>query len=526
MAFSQAIEEVRQLLPRAYVPFFGRFGAWTPIQVKSIPLVRAGRNVVIASPTASGKTEAVVAPVAERIAGQQGRGVACVYIVPTRALANDTWSRIGGPLSDMGLRAVLRHGDRPRLPKDAPDWLITTPESLDSLICKHAGVFANLRAVIVDEIHLIDNTFRGDQVRVLLNRLRALSRAEEFCVHLLSATLAEPAGVASRYVRECDVVVVSGRREIEYEIVRCLQDVWGMCRQKGWKKVLCFCNTRRSVEAVASEIEKLWQPYPVLTHHGSLSRKEREEAEMVMKEAAVAVCVATSSLEVGIDIGDIDVVVLAEIPWSIASLLQRIGRGNRRQGTIQAVAIAHSDEQEVLANAMFEQAARGELPQGEYAADLGVVVQQTFSQLYAAPGGVGASDLKEPMLCLCGEETLDLIVAHLVRSGWVAWRGGRYYALERLMNLGEQGLLHSNIPNGDEYRVIDVVSGREVGTITGFFDNVFLLARRVWEVVAVEGKIVKVKRFSGGALAPLFRAHRNVSAFYRFLPRECQHVAT
>lgn len=101
---------------------------------------------------------------------------------------------------------------------------------------------------------------------------------------------------------------------------------------------------RESVETVAAELTRLWHPYPVLSHHGNLSRKAREEVEMIMKEADVAVCVATSTLEVGIDIEDIDLIVLYELPWSISSLLQRIDRGNCRQGVVNVVAITKSQE--------------------------------------------------------------------------------------------------------------------------------------------------------------------------------------
>jgi len=315
------ITAIRRRLKHSWIPFFTRFGKLTPVQVQTIPKVLDGANVVVASPTASGKTEAVVAPVAERFVSNQWEGMAVVYIVPTRALANDTLARIEGPLRDMGITTDLKHGDKPRLPKCLPDCLITTPESLDSLICRRPEVFAELRVIILDEIHLLDNTYRGDQLRLLLWRLRRLASDPEFSVHLLSATLSDPYEIAQRYVRDFEIVSVVGQREIDYHLLPSHQDIYCLARERKWKKLLCFCNRRDSVETVATELARLWHPYPVVAHHGSLNHQVREEAETVMKEANVAVCVATSTLEIGVDIGDIDLIVLAEVPWSISVLL-------------------------------------------------------------------------------------------------------------------------------------------------------------------------------------------------------------
>src|SRR4051794_3889591 len=115
---------IRKRLKRAWMPFFSRFGSLTEIQLRAIPLVLDGANVVVASPTASGKTESIVAPVAERCGRRLTDAVAVLYVVPTRALANDTLVRIEGPLSDLGMRARLKHGDQPTLPRLLPHWLV------------------------------------------------------------------------------------------------------------------------------------------------------------------------------------------------------------------------------------------------------------------------------------------------------------------------------------------------------------------------------------------------------------------
>ena len=193
------VVSIRRHLKYAWVPFFSRFGKLTPVQIETIPKILDGINVVVMSPTASGKTEAVVAPVAELFISRQWKELAILYVVPTRALANDTLARIEGPLRDMGIATVLKHGDKPYLSGYLPNCLITTPESLDSLICRRPKIFATLRAVILDEIHLLNNTYRGDQLRLLLHRLKKLAFDASFAVHLLSATLSEPYQVAQRY---------------------------------------------------------------------------------------------------------------------------------------------------------------------------------------------------------------------------------------------------------------------------------------------------------------------------------------
>lgn len=513
---------LRRRLGRAWTPFFARFGRLTRIQVDAIPSILEGRSVVVTAPTASGKTEAVVAPLAERCAGEGWRNLSVVYVVPTRALANDTLTRIQGPLQDMGLRVDLKHGDRPYLSPNLPDFLITTPESLDSLICRKPDAFHYLQALIIDEIHLLDNTCRGDQIRLLIQRLRSLAFQADFSVQLMSATLSSPREVASRYVNDFEVVTSQGPREIEHHILDSLDEVRRLAIERVWKKLLVFCNMRESVERIGDELNGLWRPYPVVVHHGSLDRRIREEAEEVMKSAEVAACVATSTLEVGIDIGDIDLVVIAETPWSLSSLLQRTGRGNRRKEIIHAVAIASSEEEKEHLEAMFNMASSGRIPCESYQADPSVAVQQIFSCLYQCPQGVHESTLFGLLSALCPEESLKSILDHLRQRETIVQARGRWYSTSRLMNMGTRGKIHSNVPDTQSYDVVDVSSGRKIGTIAGVFDAVFSLGGRVWRVVSVSGNIIRARRHGGRASAPRFQRHRNRGAFTCLLPEELQ----
>lgn len=514
------VKAIRRRLKRAWSPFFARFGSLTPIQIETVPKILNGINVVVASPTASGKTEAVVAPLAELFVTNQWEELAILYIVPTRALANDLLTRIEGPLWEMGINAALKHGDSPYLGRTTPNLLITTPESFDSLLSRHPQLLTYVKAVVLDEIHLLDNTSRGDQLRVLLHRLRQLLDSRSFTIHILSATLSEPEQIASRYVDTFEIVTAPGRREIEYQFFATIQEIYDLARKNRYKKILCFCNKRETVETVAAELGELWQPYPVVAHHGSLGRDQRLEAETVMKESPVAVCVSTSTLEIGVDIGDIDLVVLYEMPWSLSSLLQRIGRGNRRSTVIQTAAIVTTETEKDLLDAMFQASITGTIPVEPYQPDLSVAVQQIFSCLFQHPYGLAEPTIENILGILCSSPTTKHILAHLSEKGWIEWRTGHWCASSKLMDLGEMGRIHSNIPDSDAYQVIDVDSGREIGRIVGIFDNVFVLARSTWQVVSVDGVIIKARRLKQRGATPLFRSSGNKGTFYYLLPAE------
>lgn len=510
---------VRQRLRYTWRPFFSRYGRLSPIQIQTIPQILDGVNVVASAPTASGKTEAVVAPVAERCMVERWKGLSTIYIVPTRALANDTLVRIQGPLEDMGLATALKHGDQQQLPSTIPNWLITTPESLDSLLCRQTQLFPSLRTIILDEIHLLDNTYRGDQLRLLIWRLKKLVTAKPLAIHLLSATLPDPSAVANRYTTDFELVSVSGQRQTDYHLLDSHTQIRQLVRDRKWKKVLYFCNRRESVEKIAAELSDLWKPYPVVAHHGSLGRKVREEAEQVMKENPVAICVATSTLEIGIDIGDIDLVVLAEPPWSISSLLQRIGRGNRRSDRVQAAAIAKTGAEKLLLQSMFVAAAEGILFSEPYVADLSVAVQQTFSYVFQQrSSGVPHKELIAFLSELCSEQEAQQIIKYLNEQDWIQRAGNNWHPTIQLMDKAERGHIHSNIPDQGTYRVIDIESGQEIGTVSGVFDDVFLLARQAWKVVSIQHSIIRAKRFQGQVSSAIFSRHRGNGMFHYLLP--------
>lgn len=517
----ERVRRIRERLPHAWSPFFGRFGRLLPVQMDAIPAILDGRNVVVATPTASGKTEAVVAPLAEQVCTSGLAELAVVYIVPTRALANDLVDRIGGPLSELGIPFAIKHGEAGTMAQmRGKRWIVTTPESLDSMLCRTGDLLDELQAVVVDEVHLTDGTYRGDQLMVLLERLLRRAAPRHLAVHLLSATLPDARAVGQRYVSEFEVIDRGLGRKIEYEIVPTLADAVGVAKRRGDKKNLVFCNSRARVEEVANELAPLWRPYPVVCHHGSLSRPVRKEAEAVMRERAVALAVATSTLEVGIDIGDIDLVILADVPWSVAALVQRVGRGNRRGGRARCLAVAGQDVEAGILEGMFQEAIEGHLEQEDYEADLSVVVQQTFSRLFEARGEMDRGEMADLVAPLCSAEVAARIWEYLDETEWIRLSKGRLLGRTQMMDLGARGEIHSNIPDSGDLRVINVESGQQVGRVSGRVDQVFVLDRRAWQVLSRAGDTLRVRPYRGGAKPPSFDVSADSGAFTWLLPPE------
>jgi ATP-dependent Lhr-like helicase len=261
-----------------------------------------------------------------------------------------------------------------------------------------------------------------------------------------------------------------------------------------------------------------------MAHHGSLDRRHREEAEEVMKQNPVAVCVATSTLEFGIDIGDIDLVVLVEPPWSLESLQQRVGRGSRRSGTIQAAAIYQTEEERSVLELMFEAAQTGSYRSGVYRPDLSVVVQQTLSLLYQFRAGLSRHEYLHLVGLLGAEGDITAVLRYLKDKGYCLELGDALYPSSDLLDIGDEGNIHSNVPDNNEYRVVDSDTGRQIGRIRGSFDEVFLLAGQSWRVIAVRGDEILAKRTPQRASAAQFGVQRNVGRFHYLLPPDLRDV--
>ena len=332
--------KVKSRIPRTWPLFLRQHGRFTPVQQQAIPPILEGRDVLAISATASGKTEATIAPLVERYwHSLRQPGLTILYICPTRALVRDLYERIQPTLAEADISVGMKTGDTKAVDSKRPSAiLITTPESTDSLLTRIPKLFIGLQAIVLDEIHLFDNTPRGDHLRCLLPRIEhirhyARPQAKRLQCVALSATIPDPAGVAQRYLPDGVIINVVGSREIVAEVLPLydLTELVQALAQRASQKSLLFCNSRAEVEQTAVYLRQhLPHHAEIFVHYSNLDGKMRQDVETRFAAAAVAVCVTTATLELGIDIGSVDDVVLLGAPYNLTSFLQRIGRGGRR----------------------------------------------------------------------------------------------------------------------------------------------------------------------------------------------------
>ncbi len=344
----------------ALAPFSSEVGGWfertfdapTPAQEQGWPAIASGKHVLIQAPTGSGKTLAAFLWALDR--AQAGEGTQVLYVSPLKALNYDVERNLRGPLAGIGSRlsVAVRTGDTPpkeraAMLKSPPDILITTPESLFLMLTSRAReTLRTVRAVIVDEVHAVAGSKRGTHLVLSLERLERLT-GEPFQRIGLSATQ-RPLDEIGRFVsggRPIELVDAGSRKELDLRVVVPLEDM----REPGqggsiWPSVypallelveqhrttIAFVNNRRLAERLALRLNELAEREVARAHHGSLAREQRIEVEELLKKGEIPCLVATSSLELGIDMGAVDLVVQVESPKSVARGLQRVGRAGHR----------------------------------------------------------------------------------------------------------------------------------------------------------------------------------------------------
>jgi ATP-dependent Lhr-like helicase len=418
--------------------FFGSFKTLTQIQQLAIPAVIGGDDVLIRSATASGKTEAGLAPLIGRLLPEmrQSNEVVVVIICPTKALVNDLFRRIELPLSRVGLRTGIRHGERNNLNRETrPHVLLTTPESFDIIVGKEKNLVSNIRAIVLDEAHLLYNTQRGLQIALSIRRLEILLESEIQLV-ALSATIAK-ADEVWRFFRPNNSVVdvkATGSRDLHLQIRYLVShtDLAEMTRRLDGQKILIFVNSRREAEQIAEAITQAnvknttTSEVSVFVHHAALSKEIRENVELQFGRLSAGICVATPTLELGIDIGAIDLVVNYGVPNSWQSLLQRVGRGNRRKGYIEALMCvpAHNSEKLQFLDALAFQALFNESMCEDSSSNTsqelyGAVAQQFCSIIDASGGFVGIKQFSKVTSVWdhLSEDVCEAILEELVAHG-------------------------------------------------------------------------------------------------------------
>ncbi len=510
-------------LERTWTAFFARHGHFTPTQITAIPRVLAGENIMLCAPTASGKTEAVIAPLIERHLPPDKRPTspAILYITPTKALVNDLWARLSPPLESLGITIGVKTRDFNTLRADkAPALLISTPESCDSLLTTAARSFVNVRAIVIDELHLFDGTPRGDHLRVILNRIRAIRAyaathgdAPDAAVQYvaLSASLPEPASAAARYFPGAQVLQIDGGRALNTEMIALAPDnveailsYFETFGAHGWRKALAFCNTRAEVEAFAAAVRER-SPFgdAVFVHYSNLDPTRRHAIEQQFSSASAAICFASSTLELGIDIGSIDAVLLIGAPGNAASFVQRIGRGSRRQRVIQAACFYRTPLEKLIFEVLSRDPKIGDGSASSGAFRPGIAVQQIFSLLKQSPiGAVRIAELSAIFADLVTEADLAAILGQLAAMNYLQpGRSGEWRAGERLNKLIDQQAnphntlsLYSNIKasEGRKIEIRDQHTGQTVARVDSQW-----LAR---SVLTLEGRAVNIDWYDGEAM--------------------------
>jgi ATP-dependent Lhr-like helicase len=341
------------------------WSALRPLQDAAIAPVLAGSDALLLAPTAGGKTEAALFPILSRMAANDWRGTSVLYLAPLRALLNNLEHRVRGYARWLGREASVRHGDtsqgvRRRQAVERPDVLLTTPESLESILVSATVdpriVLADVRAVIVDEVHAFAGDDRGWHLLAVLERLTRITGRRLQRIGL-SATVGNAPELltwlqgSSAGVRPGVVVSPDPDRgaapEIELDYVGSVENAGTVISalHRGEKR-LVFTDSRRTVERLAGRLGELGTETYV--SHSSLSVAERRRAETAFAEARDCVVVSTSTLELGVDVGDLDRVLQVGAPGTVASLLQRLGRTGRRPGTARNMLLLATDDTELL----------------------------------------------------------------------------------------------------------------------------------------------------------------------------------
>lgn len=473
-------------MPDAFPIFFAGRTPW-PAQALIMPPIVRGRSALLAAPTASGKTEAAIAPLYQRHVSFRRKRLSTLYIAPTKALANDIFERLDGYLGVRSPGCVTRYtGDR----HDFRDpeglfCLVVTPEALDSLQLTRPTALAGVRAAVVDEIHLLHGAPRGQQLRFVLDRVRAgaeppLHPRDAFQVVGMTATIDQLGEVRDLWLGPEGALVRHGApREIALELLdvevgaqagddlarKSARALAGWLKTGGAPKILVFENTRNGAHALAAalhdELSAAFGPAeapPLHLHMGVLSSIERERVETAMKTERAGVCVATSTLEIGIDIGDVDAVVLAAPPGNVGSYLQRIGRGNRRSGTCRVVALHAGIDGAAMHHALVDCARRGELDDVHEYDRPSVRFQQVLSQAWLATrteDGLEPGDMERRT----GGHAHAAVLADMLATGAVNHNRGVVFPNDSLIEEGDERRIHSVILGGGGLPVLDARTG-------------------------------------------------------------------
>ena len=409
-----------------------------PLQEATIEPVHQGENAILLAPTAGGKTEAASFPVLSRMLTENWTGLSVLYICPIKALLNNLQERLSYYGHLLGRSVAVWHGDispsrKAKIIAGPPDILLTTPESLEVMLVStridHRWLFANVRTVIIDEVHAFAGDDRGWHLLSVLERISHIAGRELQRLGL-SATVGNPNELCDWLASSCQAKRSVINPPAENNVVPDVQVDWVgslhnaaivISRLHRGEKRLVFCDSRSRVEELAMELRGLG--VSTFVSHSCLSLSERKAAEEAFSQGNDCVIVATSTLELGIDVGDLDRVIQIDAPFTVSSFLQRIGRTGRRTGTSRNCLFLITKEDAFLrALALLQLWQSGFVePVTPPAAPLHIFSQQVMA-LALQEAGIVASDWKiwigkMPGYSALKTQTLDDAVHYMVDSG-------------------------------------------------------------------------------------------------------------
>ncbi len=554
---------MRKLHPKVERLFKDRFPNPTEIQEKAFSSVSSG-NILITAPTGYGKTEAAMIPILSEIVERNPPSITLLYITPLRALNRDIFDRVFWWAEKLGMSIAIRHGDtsqsdRAKQSKNPPKILVTTPETLQSILPakKMGGYLANVKWVVIDELHELLESKRGSQLALALRRLALRAN---FKVIALSATIGDPK-LAADFVgagsiirlekqRKMDVTVESpkpdkGDRSVAVRLglhpstVARLRRIHELVEEQG--SVLTFVNTRSMAELLSSRYVAWDKTHKISVHHSSLSRDVRVLAEKKFKDGRIKGLIATSSLELGIDIGSIDLVIQYMSPRQVTRLVQRVGRsGHSATRVPKGVIISGNEEDALEAGVIANLAKKGKLepvtippkPLDVLAhqlvglsLDIGRVKLDTAYNLFKAAYPYRNLEWDEFMSVLKALDNERLV--WLNKDDYRARRNAFPYYFSNL----------STIPDERKLWVKNRLTGKNVGVLDDIFvsDNlyigaVFITRGAPWRVIDITEKEVLVEPSSDftaaipdwiGEEIPVSKQVANeVSAKWKDPPRE------
>ena len=405
-----------------------------PLQQQSIGPILDGEHCLLIAPTAGGKTEAAVLPVLSRMLSENWAGLSVLYICPIRALLNNLEERLSFYCSLVGRRCGLWHGDvgqasRSAILRDPPDILLTTPESLEAILISRRTdrkyFFGKLQAVVVDEVHSFAADDRGWHLLAVLERIALLGGRQPQRIGL-SATIGNPKEILSWMTRgdEPSQVVSppatgAAEADIKLDYVGSIENAAMVISQlhRGEKR-LVFSDSRSQAERMASLLRAAGTS--TFVSHSSLSVDERRQAERAFSESRDCVIVATSTLELGIDVGDLDHVLQLESPTTVASFLQRLGRTGRRSGSRRNCLFLSTNRQSLIASAALLRLWRSGYVEALHAPpDPFPVVAQQIMALIRQEGGASRrfDDATVRRALAQGPKTTEDLIAHMLDQG-------------------------------------------------------------------------------------------------------------